>query len=155
MMVIPINPTVTRQLLWFLGSICPMLQLESFVCLVPEKFMHFSTLCTAIVLPEHQLWLFLHFVFVLFAFKHCCALTGSVVARWDRLRYSLLYSTSYRQRSGAGLINTVQGHVWQVIVIAVTLDLPWRQAVVVKVCCEDMTGADFSQLWVVFLLLKK
>lgn len=54
-----------------------------------------------------------------------------------RSEYSLLYSAGYRQRSGAGLVNTVQGHVWQVVVIAVTLDLPWRQAVVVCVCWED------------------
>lgn len=78
----------------------------------------------------------------------CCvwlrALTGSVVVWLDRSRYSLLYGTSYRQRGGASLINTVQGHVWQVVVIAVTLDLPWWQAVVVCVCCKDMTQMQNS-----------
>lgn len=82
--------------------------------------------------------------FVVFGSEQCCALTGLVVAWSDRSRYSLLYSTSYRQRSGAGLINTVQGHVWQVVVIAVTLDLPWRQAVVVCVRCQDTTQMQNS-----------
>lgn len=50
-----------------------------------------------------------------------------------------MYGAGYRQRSGAGLINTVQGHVWQVVVITVTFDVPWRQAVGVCVCCEDGT----------------
>lgn len=84
------------------------------------------------------------FFFVVFGSEQCCALTGLAVAWSDRSRYSLLYSTSYRQRSGAGLINTVQGHVWQVVVIAVTLDLPWRQAVVVCVHCQDTTQMQKS-----------
>lgn len=84
------------------------------------------------------------FFFVVFGSEQCCALTGLAVAWSDRSRYSLLYSTSYRQRSGAGLINTVQGHVWQVVVIAVTLDLPWRQAVVVCVHCQDTTQMQNS-----------
>lgn len=67
--------------------------------------------------------------------------------------YSLLYSAGYRQRSGAGLINTVQGHVWQVVVVAVTLDLPWRQAVGVYVCCEDGTQTQESVGTFLHLLL--
>lgn len=67
--------------------------------------------------------------------------------------YSLLYGAGYRQRSGAGLINTVQGHVWQVVVIAVTFDLPWRQAVGVYVCCEDGTQTRESVGTCVHLLL--
>lgn len=151
-MTIPINPAVAQRLPWFLGGICQMLRLESAVWVL-EKFMRGScTLHCYCLTWASALAFFAFCACVVFGSKHCCALTGSVVTWLDRSRYSLLYSTSYRQRSGAGLINTVQGHVWQVIVIAVTLDLPWRQAVVVCVCCEDTTQMQHSVSFVVFFV---
>lgn len=125
---------------------------------VLEKFVSFPASCPIIVSPRASAQPF--FLFCV------CALAPNIVvldtrAYWtDRVSshlvgawYSLLHGAGYRQRSGAGLINTVQGHVWQVVVIAVTLDLPWRQAVVVCVCCEDMTQMQNSVAYACFVLI--
>lgn len=52
------------------------------------------------------------------------------------IEYSLLHCSCYRQRRGSCFINTVQGHVWQVVIITVTFDLSWRQAIGVCLCCR-------------------
>lgn len=124
---------------------------------VLEKLVSFPASHPIIVSPRTSAQPFL--AFCVRALEHCCSwhswdcwtdrVSSHLVGAW----YSLLHGTGYRQRSGAGLINTVQGHVWQVVVIAVTLDLPWRQAVVVCVCCEDMTQMQNSVAYACFVLI--
>lgn len=50
-----------------------------------------------------------------------------------------MHGAGYGQRGGARLVNTVQGDVRQVVVVAVAFDLPRRQAAGVAVNCEGGT----------------
>lgn len=59
---------------------------------------------------------------------------------WD----GILHSSCYRESSGSRFINTVQGHIWQVIIITVAFDLSWRQVVWVYLCF-DLVSAFLQQ----------
>lgn len=135
------------HILWL--GFCIQQVLEKFVCfpascpiiVSPRVSAPFFGFCVCVLAPN---------VVVLDTHEYC---TDRVSSHLVRAWYSLLHGAGYRQRSGAGLINTVQGHVWQVVVVAVTLDLPWRQAVVVCVCCEDMTQMQNSVADACFVLI--
>lgn len=70
---------MTPRLPWFLGGICRMLQLESYFRQDLEKFTCLLAPCTAIVLPEHQLWRFFFFCFLCFLL----CLAPSSVVHWQ------------------------------------------------------------------------